>query len=240
MKRILFYILAILFSSCAVAQSTPDSLAVNYTYQLPPLLALVDSAKKHSPLLQKKGEEIKVLAQELKLQRKAWSDYIYLEGSTRYGLFNLISISSESATPSDKVGVQSANEQVNYYAGISIKLPFSGLLKQPNKVKIKKHMLRKNQLELEGIAQEIEKVVTDEYYVLKTLEENTTVAQDILQTLEMSYQKAKHDLKKGQIKLDEFAMLVSTFGKAKQGYNKSRNSFFAQHKRLQIICGVAF
>jgi len=205
---------------------------------LPGLQYVIDSAIHNSPLLHAKSEEICQLVEEMKIQRESWTDYFYLEGRTRYGLYNQVSINEGGSDQSELYGFRSENEQLNYYAGIGLKLPLSAIFNQNNNIHIKTSQIRQAELEQELLVRELTQLIIEEYYELKTCEESITALLEAFQTLDMGYLKASNDFEIGLISLDEFSLLVSVRNKAKISYINSRNAYYRQYHILQVITGI--
>lgn len=207
--------------------------------QIPELDILIDSALEHSVLLRLNKVEYEKAKQELKLSRKTWSDYIYMEASGKYGRFDLTTI-TQSTTDTDLSGMVLQNEQFTYFAGVSVKYPLSGLVKQKNEKKIVKLDIEKNYLEAEQIRQDIIQLITDEYYQLKYFKQRISSSLEVLQTLEINFLKATRDIESGRIKLEEYSRIVESKGKAKNEYDKAVTDFYSRYYKLQYIVGFTF
>jgi len=64
------------------------------------------------------------------------------------------------------------------------------------------------------------------------------ILQDIFETYEISYMKARKDLESGTVDLSQFSVLVSYHGNAKANYIKTKNDFYSQYYKLQVLTGV--
>ena len=239
MKKLLLYISVLLvFTGSSRGQDTdyPDASSL----AIPPLNVLIDSAHKHSPLLKAKAKESDVKSQELKIEKKRWMDHVFIEGAANYGLFDQVIISGLSSDRNSSTGFLTKSQQARYYGGVGIKLPFSSATSRRNKLAIQRLTREKLQYEMLQMEQELQQIITDEYYRLKYLEESMKTFNNTYQTLYISYLKAEDDVENGRMKLADFSLLVSTMGKAKNDFLKATNDLFSQYFRLQNLTGMTF
>jgi len=208
--------------------------------QLPSLDVLIDSAILYSPLLDAQYELNLQLKEELKIQKKNWTDYIYIEGSGRYGLYNQVTVSEVVTNDLTQSGLKLENEQFSYYAGMSVKLPLSAIGNKKNEKKIKELKISQAQFETKKLEGEISQLVIEIYYKLKSYEEIMQVSFSTFQTMEISVLKAQKDLENGRIEIDEFTRLVGAKGKAHEGYLQAKNNFYMMFKKLELITGLQF
>jgi len=213
-----------------------DSLSL----KIPPLRVLIDSALRSSPLLKSKALNIDINKQELSIEKKKWMSYLYLEGATNYGLFDQVVIANQNTEGAVNTGLLTKSEQIRYYAGVGLKIPITAFVSRRNEINIKKMTIEQAKYDLQDANTRIKQLVIDEYYKLKYLEESMNTFVGIYQTMKISYMKAEKDLSNGQMRLNDFALLASTVGKAKDDCSKAKNSFFAQYLKLQEIVGVSF
>lgn len=253
MKKYLLNIsIVILFTSFLMAQefglqkslssiTRENSELANSTMRfIPSLKTLIDSALVHSPIIKARTTEIEIAHEELKITNKKWMDYIYLEGFANYGLYDQVTINGQAIPGNSKTGMFSKNELMQYYAGISIKLPISSIFSRANESEINELNIEHANYILKEYQKHLTEIIIKEYYNLKYLKESMGAFLDVYKTLEISYKKAQNDLENGRIQFDDFALLVSTLGKAKAAYFKSMNDYFAQYLSLQNITGISF
>lgn len=217
-----------------------DANNIRAAYIIPILGELIDSALLHSPLLHAKSAEVEQMLYDLRMARLSWSDCIFLEASSRYGIFNQISLSEYTGSGDDQYGLKMANEQLNYYIGMSLKLPISSILNRRNEIRFREYSKAQSEYEMEQLKLEIKRLIIDAYYQLVSYEESMLAFQEVYQTMNISYMKAIRDVENGVLPLDEFALLVSTYGKSKEAFLKAKNNFYMQYRTLQVICGYNF
>lgn len=214
-----------------------ESLIQNEPFKIPDLDSCIQSAIHSSPLLQVSNEEIVKLVEELRIQKKSWLSYIQLDANTRYGLFNQLQFSQSSEGGAD-VGVQTAKEQFNYYAGITFKVPLSYFVSNKSEQKIIKSGIKAVELRNAELKREISKVVISEYFSLKRLQELMVVQQNNLQTVRLGYMKASRDLNNNLISIDDYASSSTSYTKVLESYISTKNEFYAQYYLMKILIGV--
>jgi DNA-binding protein Fis len=245
-KTLSFITILILVVAAATAQTTTKTLRIKPTIidslsgvnKIPELKVFIESAIKNSPLLQANEREMEQILEKIKIEKKSWQDFIYLDANARYGLFNQLSISNSSVATADQLAVQTANEQLNYYVGLSFRLPISKITSGRNELNVLKLDAKTSQSKKEQLKQEITLTVIDEYYKLLNFQESMDVLQDVVQTIEISYLKAVKDVESGTLDLSEFSTLVAARGKAKESYSKTKNDFYSQFYKLQVLSGI--
>lgn len=211
-----------------------DSL---FEKRLPPLSDFIDSALKHSALLQERILQTEKIDNQIAIQQKKWMDYVFIEGAANYGRYDLVSISNVGGTVSYTSGVDSKNEQIRYYGGFGLKLPIAAISSRHNIVSIARIDRRQAELEAADVEMQIRQTVIEEYYKLIYLFHSMSTFQAIYQTLDISMQKAERDLSNGRMTINEYALLASTVGKAKDDFIKAQNNFYAQFKKLENVTG---
>jgi len=244
MKNIILYIIILSTAASMFSQNQTDEYPLhsgneyNVEIRIPPLTMLIDSAIKNSPLLDASRNEIEQIQQDLRIDKKAWTDYIYLEGNGRNGRYDQYTMVNQNNINENISGIISESQQVTYFAGISLRLPLSSLTSTHNKTRINNLKIEQTEFSAQQLKKEIKQLVIEEFYKLKSYEESMYTFQDVNQTLEISYMKAKKDLENGKIEIDEFALLVATRGKAKENYLKAKNNFQMQYHKIQVITGI--
>lgn len=232
----------LLFSLSSIAQSNLakiDSLKstepkINFNIDLK---EIIDSAMVHSPLLLVPDTEIEKLLEEIKIRKKSWLEYIQIDANTRYGLYNQLTVSNQTNSTDVSQALQSNKTQLNYFAGLTLKIPLSYFVSNKREVNILKSGIKGNELKKEQLKKEVTLLVVDEYYKLKKYQETIPVLQNVYQTMNISYLKASKDLESGTYDIGDFAILVTTLGKAEQSYLEAKNEYFAQYYKLQILTG---
>lgn len=213
-----------------------DSL--NENIKIPELNVFLNSAIKNSPLLMATDREIDQILEKVKIEKKSWLDFLYIDGNGRYGLFDQLTVSQQTTGSVVPTGIKLANQQFNYYVGLSIKLPLSNFSSRKNEINILKYSQQASESKKQELIKELTLSVIDEYYKLINLQESMAILQEIFETYEISYLKATKEIETGTMDLSQFAVLVSNHGTAKANYVKTKNDFFSQYYKLQALTGI--
>jgi outer membrane protein TolC len=237
MKILALYLIMCVMTGVVAAQRGDGSDTME-TIEIPPLSVFEEAAVQNSSLLKIKHLEADKIEQYTRVERKRWMDFVSVEGASNYGSFNQVLQNYSTTPPVEATGNELKSEQFNYYAGVSVKIPISTFASHGNEMKIKK--IEKQQAVLEGrnIENTIRQQVVDEYHRLLYLRESMNIFGQIYQTLDISLQKTERDMLKGLVSINDFALLTSTVGKAKDDYSKAKNNFFAQYRKMEYMTGL--
>lgn len=205
-------------------------------FKIPDLATCIDSAILHSPLLKATDEQINIILEDLKIQKKIWTDFIMIDANTRYGLYNQLTLTQESVNPD--LAIRSDKEQFNYFAGITLRIPFSYFSSNKNEQKKLKLSIKEAELKKEDLRNEIRKLVVTEYFKLSRLRDLVDVHMNNLQTANIDYLKSKNDLKGGMTTMTEFAAASTAYAKAVDVFVSTKNEYYAQYYILNILIGA--
>lgn len=213
-----------------------DTLSIDQ--RIPNIDVFIQSALKNSPLLKFSDMELREIIEKIKIEKKTWSDYLFADGVVRYGLNDQLIVNGQTGTASTDYTLNSANKQLTYYGGLSIKLPLSDFLKKKSQLKILNYNLNESRFKKEQSEQELTSIVIDEYYKLIKLNQILQVNLNVLQTLKISYMKAQKDIANGLIEINDYASIVISKGKAEGDYYIAKNDYYAQYRKIQVLTGL--
>ncbi|MBI9067943.1 MAG: TolC family protein [Salinivirgaceae bacterium] len=239
MKKLTLYIF-LLFITPNIADAQEYNIEDSSKLIIPPLVDVLSAALIHSPLLEAKSIETKIIEQELKVEKKKWMDNVSIDGVANYGLFDQVVINGTNFDGISNTGFISKSEQIRYYAGVSLKLPISTLSSRRHKVNIKKLEIERLGYEKKQLQRELKQIIIEEYYMLLYLEESMRIFQEIFQSFQISYLKGEKDVLNNNIDLNDYAELASKLGKSENDYVKAKFAFYAQFHKLQDLSGVIF
>jgi len=243
MKNLQFRTYIILIISCFTtvlqAQSSSGNGAVNDTIsvdpKIPELKVFIESALKNSPLLKASDMQIERVFEQIKKEKKSWTDFIFIDANARYGLFNQVTVSDQTGVD---LGIKSAREQFNYFAGLTFRLPLSNFTSKKNDIKILTSDLEGSKFKKEQLKNELTQLVIDEYFKLINMNQSIQINQNILQSLRLNMVKAQKDINTGIIGLSDYNSVLTTKEKAEESYYKSQNDYYAQFYKIQVLTGL--
>ena len=237
MKKIIF--IYTLVSACFLTSYGNETVDASPT-QLPPIELVIEYAIANSAFVKEQIKQNEIKLKDLQIEKRTWMNYLFLEGAANYGMYDNLFVQNNTTDTRATTGALNRNEQTAYYAGVGLKLPLSALTNRGRTLKKRKLEIEKAQHQREDAEKQIEHVIIELYYALKYLEESMHAYLEIYQTLEISYQKAQKDLLNGRTELDDFALLSSTTGKAKNDYLKAKHTFMSEYKKLESFTGLDF
>lgn len=237
-KTVIRYTFLFLFlSSFTYAVAQTDSIAPNSEF--PSLDVFIESALTNSPLLKISDKQLSQIFEQIKKEKKSWTDFFYVEANTRYGLYNQISISgaTDNQDQANDAILNSNKQQFNYYFGLSLKIPISKIMNGKNEMKILNENFEEKKLQKQEVIDQLKRLVTEEYFNLSYLNKSMKINQDMLQAFTISLMKSEKDLQSGLISLEQYNTMIVQKGKVEDSFYKIQNDYFAQYKKLEILTG---
>jgi len=207
-------------------------------YELPDLNVFIESAIKNSPLLKINEKELGKILEEIKIQKKSWTDLIQIDANTKYGLYNQLAINEQLTEESPSVAIQSNKTQLNYFAGVTVKIPLSDFANKKNKLQILNYSVQETEIKKIQIKNDLTQIVIGEYFKFKNYSEVLEMAQNDLQTMKIKYMKSIREVENGVLDFSDFAVISASYSKAQESFSKSKNEFYAQFYKLQILTGI--
>jgi outer membrane protein TolC len=213
-----------------------DTLVVDQN--IPGVDVFIQSALKNSPLLKISDMEIQEIFEKIKIEKKSWSDYFFIEGDARYGLYNQLIANQQTGTSTDSYSLSIANQQFTYYGGVSLKLPISKFLNKKSQINILNINLSESRQRKEQTERELTNIVIEEYYKLIKFYQVLQANQNVLQSLKITYLKILKDLSNGLIELNDYSNFLISKGKVEEGYYAVLNDYYTQYKKIQVLTGL--
>jgi outer membrane protein TolC len=213
-----------------------DTLVIDQN--IPGVDSFIQSALVNSPLLRISDTEVQEIFEKIKIEKKSWSDYVFIEGDARYGLYNQIIANQLTGTTAIDYGLKVANKQLTYYGGLTLKIPISKVLNRKSQIDLLNFNLTESKLRKEQVERELTSIVIEDYYKLIKSYQILQVNQNVLQTLRITHLKVQKDLSNGLIELDDYSNFLISKGKAEEGYYNARNDYYTQYKKIQVLTGL--
>ena len=208
------------------------------SFDLPELNFFIESALKNSPLLKINDKELGKILEEIKMQKKSWTDFIQVDANTKYGLYNTLAINDQVSTSAPSVSIQSNKTQLNYFAGITLKIPISDFANKKNRLKILNYSIQESEIKKEELKNQITLIVIEEYFKFKNYSEVLDAVQNDLQSMKIKYLKSIKEVENGLSSFEDFASVSTYYTKSKESYFKTKNEYYAQFYKLQILTGI--
>lgn len=209
----------------------------SFAVGLPPLDAFIESAVSNSPILKASDQEIAQIFESIKKEKKSWADFITIDGNTRYGLYNTINITDVAGTTTD-AGSKASKQQLNYYGGLTLRMPLSVFLGKKNQLKMLNLSIEETKYRKEQLKNDLILLVIDEYYKLIRMEKSVQISLNVVQSVKLDFLKAGKDVESGLITLAEYNHALEVKEKADEGYNTAINDFRSQYMKIQVLTGL--
>lgn len=217
--------------------SSGDSIIISPD-SIPELSFFINQALNNSPLLNSTQEDLKKIREEIKMEKTSWLSYFFIDANARYGLFNQLTINEQVSGDPDNVATLSNKQQLNYYGGLTIKIPLNTFSTRGSRLRILKSEYTQAELKKEALRQEISSIIIEEYFKMKYSQETFLSYQEMVQTENITYLQAKRDLENGVINMNEYSLIVTSKVRAEEMYLKMKNDFYSQFYKILIISGI--
>jgi outer membrane protein TolC len=229
MKKIPFLILFVFFSAKAFAQETDITIV-----GILPLDTIIQRAVDNSALIQRltKGQEQK--AEEIKIDRKAWTQHIALTAGYNYG--NGI-ISDRQTSANDQTTVFRTSTVATYGVGMSLRLPLSEFTTQKNKVRIKELAIEEIEYLKEDTKNMVVKEVISLYNNLERTLETLKIQTKKLEANEVAAQVTETYFKSGEATIDQYRMIMDVLNSSKIEVQKTKSDAWFFLKSLELLVG---
>jgi outer membrane protein TolC len=229
MKKIPFLILFVFFSAKAFAQETDITIV-----GILPLDTIIQRAVDNSAIVQRltKGQEQK--AEEIKIDRKAWTQHIALTAGYNYG--NGV-ISDRQTTAIDQTTVFRTSTVATYGVGMSLRLPLSEFTTQKNKVRIKELAIEEIEYLKEDTKNMVIKEVVTLYNNLERTLETLKIQTKKLEANEVAAQVTETYFKSGEASIDQYRMIMDVLNTSKIELQKTKSDAWFFLKSLELLGG---
>jgi len=203
----------------------------------PPLLDLIDAAIKHNAMVGYRGQEIAAKKENIKTQQNFWLRNLGLQADTRYGTFdNFSTIANAGSTTLQSI----TNRQLNYGAGLFIKLPVFDVVNRKTQIKqAKAEMEQANYLQ-QAQADEIRQIVIRQYEELLLKQKLLSIRSQNLGSAIVNTQMVEKEFRNGVIPVFEYVRLSDMTSRIKSEYEMAKSEFIVSKKILEEIVGFSF
>ena len=218
--------------------SISDSTIANIDNKILELDVYIKSAIKNSPLLKLSESQIRQVLEQIKIQKKSWTEFVLFDANAKYGLYNQVSVTDLASTGVEGIGIITNKEQLNYYAGITLRLPLSKFINKKSELKILNENLEQKKSEKNEVENQIREFVIQNYYDLAYLNKSMQINQDMLQALNVNLMKAEKEIQSGRISIEEYNAIIVQKGKIEESFYKLQNEYFVSYKKLELLTGI--
>jgi len=199
---------------------------------VPPLMALIDSALVHSPLLDQQTSLIRIREYQLKTQKIDWTRYVRASTDYRYGTIDNITV----APGGTAIGIEQALSS-RFSIGTSLGFSLFDVLDQRRKVKLAQEQLEYEEYKMDEVKQLVTSEVIKLHSQLTFLEKLIPIKAKQKSTQETNLEWAKQAYEKGDIDIQQFSQVVETTTGAQEEFETVYRDFSQTWLLLEELVG---
>jgi outer membrane protein TolC len=205
-------------------------------FKLPSLDSLIQAALSNSGGYQYFVQDMKVKKEELKLQNKDWYDYVSVDGDVGYGHNDQFMLNQYSYDI--EYSLLSNSKQVKYYAGLSLKVPFSALMNRGNNLRIAHYNVSKAEGETKKFQEQISSNVIELYFKIMSNYKMMTIGRSQMESSQMELEKAEKEFIDGKLSFNSYSVSLRNYYRQEIDFEISKNDFMQELKKLELITGL--
>lgn len=197
--------------------------------QLPPLDSLISMAIAHNPTVKLNQELEGVAADRVKLEKKAWTEWI--RGYYDYSAGNQSLVVT---------GLQSndINNLTNgYRAGVNLSLPLSGLTNRKTRIRLQQRELAATEFKTQEVEIEVARLVIQEYNNVISGQKLMKNQSEMVERARSNFQIAEADYKTGNMEGAVYIRNAEILNIANANYEEARKEFFIAVQNLELLIG---
>jgi len=236
-KLILFacFHFCIAFQLLAQEAEAQDSLSFEYTFNLPPLGALIDSAMKYYPMIKIRNQAIEAKEANLKSQQISWVKNFGIQSDIRYGTFDIFS--TTTAEGQNPAMYASQNNQLNYGIGAFLKIPIYEIVNRKYQVNQAKSELNQAISMADAQLSELRQLVIKQYNEVLLKQKLLKIQSKKLSNARINMNMVETQFRNGQIPVDEYVRILDMSSGAEANYESSKSELTVSFMILEEIVG---
>jgi outer membrane protein TolC len=237
LKLILIFCLQTGLAFPVVAQKVPepDSLSVEYSFNLPPLGALIDSAMKYYPMLKLRRQAIDAKVANLKSQEISWVKNFGIQSDVRYGTFDIFSTTTAEGQNPAMYATQ--NTQLNYGIGAFLKIPIYDIVNRKYQINQAKSELSQAQTMAEAQQSELKQLVIRQYNEVLLKQKLLKIQSKKLSNARINMDMVETQFRNGKIPVDEYVRILDMATGSESNYESAKSEFTVSFMILEEIVG---
>ena len=232
-KLILLVILQFCVTFFLSAQETAglDSLAPQFSFSLPPLNALIDSATKYYPMIKLGNQAVEAKRSNLKSQRISWVKNFGIQSDIRYGTFDIFTTTTaEGQNPSMNA---TKNSQVNYGIGAFLKIPIYEIANRKNQIDQAKSELEQAESMADARQSDLRQLVIKQYNEVLLKQKLLNIQSKKLSNAKINMDMVETKFRNGLIPVDEYVRILDMATGAEANYESAKSELTISFMILQ-------
>jgi outer membrane protein TolC len=238
MKSLLkfIFIYSIAFCVCITAKAQ-DTIITKKEIVFPPLPALIDSAIKHNAAVQYRKLEIEVRESNVTTQRNGWLRNLGVQGDSRYGTIDAFSTNANGVSTNFS---NTTSKQLNYAAGVYIKIPIFDLVNRKTQIKQAKNEVEEAKRLAESQEAEIRQIVIKQYQDVLLKQKLLTIKSLNLGSATVNMEMVEKQFRNGVIPVAEYVRLTDMTSRIQSDYELAKSDFILAKQLLEDTVGFTF
>lgn len=242
MKTRLLHILFAVLTSCiaghATAQvTTADTISPKKEIAFPPITVLIDSAIRHSAMVDYRKFDVEAKSANVTTQRNAWLRNLGIQGDTRYGTTDAFSTNANGVTTNFS---NTSSRQLNYAVGVYVKLPVFEVVNRKTQIKQAKAEVEAARSMQEAQENEIRQLVIKKYQDLLLSQKLLSIKSQNLGSANVNMEMVEKEFRNGVIPIAEYVRLSDMTARIQADYEMALSEFVLNKKMLEEIVGFTF
>jgi outer membrane protein TolC len=221
----------------AANKKNMDTTLNKVDIEFPPLQDLIDSAIKHNAMIGYRNLEIDAKTTNLTSERNSWLRTLGIQGDSRYGTIDAFSTNSNGVSSNFS---NTTNKQLNYAAGVYIKIPLYEILNR--KTQIKQAKIQVDEAKAMATAQqdELRQIVIRQYEEVLLKQKLLNIKSLNLGSATVNMEMVEKEFRNGIIPVTEYVRISDMTARIQSDYELSKSEFLVAKKILEEIAGFTF
>jgi outer membrane protein TolC len=242
MKTILLHLFIVVLTSFTVGNTTAqvsptESLYTKKEIAFPPLTVLLDSAIKHSAMVDYRKYDVEAKKANVTTQRNAWLRNVGIQGDSRYGTLDAFSTNANGVTTNFS---STSSQQLNYAFGVYLKLPVFEIVNRKTQIKHAKAEVEAAKSMQLAQVNEIRQLVIRQYQEVLLRQKLLVIKSQNLGSANVNIEMVEKEFKNGIIPIAEYVRLSDMTARIQAEYEMALSEFVLSKKMLEEIVGFTF
>jgi outer membrane protein TolC len=214
-----------------------DTILNKKEITFPPLLELIDSAIKYNAIVKYRNLEIELKELNLVSQRNYWLRNMGVQGDSRYGTIDAFSTNANGVSSNFS---NTTSKQINYAAGIYLKIPIYDLMNRKTQIKQAKTELEEAKMMVVAQQNEIRQLVIRQYQEVLLKQKLLGIKSLNLGSATVNMEMVEKEFRNGVIPIAEYVRLSDMTARIQSDYEMAKSDFLLAKQILEETVGFTF
>jgi len=182
--------------------------------------------------------EIEIKKIEMQMSKKDWTDYIYVNGNAGYGYYD--QVFRDQSIPDLSLNTIISGQQFTYFAGLSLKIPFSSIFQRKQTKKIDQYEISKAMNEADKVRIQVANMVSEKYFELIGIYQAFVSKTNEFEATEIDIRKSEQEFIEGKIDVSGMTEIRKSFLKVQLEKDQANAELIKKITQLELITGLNF